>query len=283
MPGAIRERWFADDWEFTEGDVRDVEYRSGQLRTPEKRGNNAVVANRPGEVWRPKKHGAGSFTLQVWLGTYQREAQLLWDELLRAVDQPHRLITWRRVTADGDNRFCQGEVTGALEPTAVGQAAYRAEIEVTVPAGYWYGDQLVTVSSDAGVTGTDTDGRPMREFELPGLATSTAPLNALTLRLDGQLPNPRLLDVTNRGRGDWLSYAGTIPAGGALTLGNAAWTTLPTGAGWTYNPAALNYSGDRFLELAATPPGVVHRLRLTADALPAGAKVTVAGYRSYLC
>lgn len=30
----IRERWFADGWEFTEGDIRDVEYRTGQLSSP---------------------------------------------------------------------------------------------------------------------------------------------------------------------------------------------------------------------------------------------------------
>jgi hypothetical protein len=273
---AIRERWYADGWEFTEGDIRDVEYRSGQLISPAKRGGNATVSNRTGEVWRPKKHGPGSFTLEVWLGTYQREAQQLWDELLRAVDSPHRLVTWRRITANGETRTCEGEVTGALEPTAIAQNGYRASIEVNVPAGYWRGDQLVTVASP-------TDGAAgVREFDLAAFATSTAPLDSLTVRLAGHLVNPRVADITPLGRGDSLTYAGTIPAGKGLTLANGDWTDTPD-AGWDYNPAALNYTGDRFLQLAATPPGGVQRLRLTADTIGAGAGVTVSGYRSYLC
>lgn len=275
MP-AIRERWYADEWEFTEGDIRDVEYRSGQLVAPAKKGSNAAVANRPGEVWRPKQHGPGTFTLEVWLGTYQREAQRLWDELLRAVDSPHRLVSWRRITADGETRSCEGEVTGALEPTAVGQNGYRASVEVTVPGSYWRGEQLFTVASPAdGAVG-------VREFDLSPFAPSTAPLDSLTLVLAGQLVNPRVADITPRGRGDELTYAGEIPATHFLTLGNGDWSATPS-AGWAYSAEALNYTGDRFLQLAATPPGGVQRLRLTADTIGVGAGVTVSGYRSYLC
>ena len=125
---AIRERWLADGWEFTEGDIRDVEYRSGQLGAPGTRGSNATVANRTGEVWRPKLHAAGSFTLEVWFGTYQRQAQQLWDDILRAVSQPHRLVEWRRITAAGETRTCLGEVTAALAPIAT-----RCSVNVRPP------------------------------------------------------------------------------------------------------------------------------------------------------
>lgn len=272
----IRERWFADAWEFTEGDIRDVEYRSGQLGTPAMRGNNAEVANRTGEVWRPKVHGPGSFTLEVWLGTYQRQAQALWDELLRAVVQPHRLVTYRRITAAGEARTCQGEVTGKLQPTAIGQNGYRASIEVAVPAGYWRGEQLVTATSPLAGAATS------REFDLPGLASSTAPLDDLTVELAGRLVNPRLIDITPSGRGDELLYAKEIPAGKGLSLDCGDWTVTPVG-GWDLDSEALNYTGDRFLQLAATPPGGVHRLRLQASTIGDGAAATVSGYRSYLC
>lgn len=275
MP-AIRERWFADGWEFTEGNIRDVEYRSGQLGTPAKRGSNAVVNNRAGEVWRPKKDGPGTFTLEVWLGTYQRQAQQLWDELLRAVTPGHRLVTWRRVTADGENRTCLGEVTGSLQPTAIAQAGYRASIEVTVPGSYWRGDQLLSVSSPT--TGPATS----RELDLSVFSRSTAPLTELRLRLAGDLLNPRLADTTIFGTGDSVLYAGAIPNKQALILNCGDWTATTEG-GLVYVGQALNYSGDRFLQLAPTPPGVKHALRLTAERIGAGAGVTVSGYPSYLC
>lgn len=273
---AIRERWFADGWEFTEGDIRDVEYRSGQLGAPAMRGSNAVVANRTGEQWRPKVHGPGSFTLEVWLGTYQRQAQAMWDELLRAVVQPHRLVTWRRITAAGETRFCEGEVTAALQPTYVGQSAYRASIEVSVPRGYWRGDTEFTQATAL------TGPAGYRDLALTEFATSTAPLEELRLRLDGQLVNPRVQDLTDRGRGEELLYAQTIPNGQALALDCADWSAAGAG-GLVPVPAAINYTGDRFLTVAATPPGVVPTLRLAADTIGAAGRLTVSGSRSYLC
>jgi hypothetical protein len=274
---AIRERWFADDWEITQGDNRDVELRDGQLGTPQVRGANAIIPNRTGETWRPKLHDAGTFTLHVWLGTYQRQAQALWDELLQAVVQPHRLVTYRRITAAGETRYCQGEVIGALQPTAIGQAAYRAAIEVHVPSGYWRGEQQLTVD-----TWTQADDDPnARIVDLSPFSTSTAPLEELTLTLAGELPNPKIADTTTRGRGDWVSYAGTIPDGGSLILDCATWG-INGGGGFTPSAQAVNYSGDRFLTLAATPPGIAHSLRVTADSFGAGSSLTVSGYRSYL-
>lgn len=278
----IRERWFADAYEFTEGNVRDVEYRSGQLGAPAMRGSNATVAQRTGEVWRPKVHEAGSFTLSIWFGTYQRQAQAMWDDILRAVVQPHRLVTWRRITADGETRFCEGEVVNAFEPTAIAQSSYRADLDVRVPAGYWRGDQMFTYSS--GATGPDAR---TRKLLLPGLSKSTATLEKLAITLTGgseaALSNPVLADTTDRGRGDVLQYNGLIGADQSLALDNETWALTPAG-GLALNSAAVQYTGDRFLALAATPPGVTHELTLTSTAtIPAGAGVTVSGYRSYLC
>ena len=274
MP-AIRERWFADDYELTDGDVMDVEYRDGTLVTPAARGSNVVVNNRTGEQWRPKRHGPCTFTLQVWLGTYQRQAQQLWDDLLAAVVQPHRLVTWRRITAAGESRYCYGEVVGALQPTAIGQAAYRASIDVVVPGGYWRGDQLQVVTVPAGADPAGT------VIDLGAFSSSTAMLEELSLTLTGRLVSPQLSDITDRGRGDWVSYNGVVDTGQGLTLNNATWGITGSG-GLVPDGGLVNYSGDRFLALAATPPGVKHQLLLTATEIDPGAAVTVSGYRSYL-
>ncbi len=279
----IRERWSVDGYELTEGAVRDVEYRSGQLGTPALRGDNATVAHRTGTLWRPKVHEAGAFTLEVWFGEDQRTAQAQWDEILRAVVSPHRLCTWSRVTAAGEVRSCAGEVTAALQPTAIGQAAYRAQIEVTVPSGYWRGERMFTAStSTEGSPATGAGGLRYRDVALTGLAPSTAPMEELVLRLDGHLVGPQVLDVTLFGRGERLQYALTIPAGRGLELDCRQWVGTGIG-GLTFEAEALSYTGHRYLTVAAAPPGVVPTVRLAASSMGAGARLTVSGYRSYLC
>lgn len=271
----IRERWFVDGWEFTQGEVRDVEYRSGQLGTPAMRGENATVVNRTGKQWRPKIHDSGSFTLEVWFGEDQRAAQAAWDEILKAVVQPHRQCTYRRVTAAGESRYCEGEVVGRLEPTAIGQQGYRASIEVGVPRGYWRGDTVFSVSTP--LTGPAT----VREVELTPFAASTAPLEDLILRLDGAVGLPQITDITPYGRGETLLYAMSLADNQAITFNCGDWSAVGIGVG--VNEAAINYSGERFLTVAAPPPGVMPRLQLSGTTLGANGKLTVSGYRSYLC
>lgn len=274
---AVRERWFADSYELTHGEVRDVEYRSGQLGTPDAVGSNARVPNRTGELWRPKKHGPGQFTLQVWLaGADQAEAQAQWDEILRATVSLHRLVTWRRITPAGETRQCLGEITGRMEPTAIGQQGYRASLGVSVPAGYWVGTDLLTYSTPTGA------GATQREIDLPGFEKCTAPLEGLTLRLDGQLVRPRVTDVTPYGVGGNMLYDGTVADGQAATFESASWGLTGSG-GFAPDLQRINYTGERFLTLAPTPPGTVHRVRLSADTMGANGKLTVSGYRAYLC
>jgi hypothetical protein len=279
---AVRERWTVDGYELTEGDIRDVEYRSGQLGTPATRGENATIAHRTGRLWRPKVHDTGAFTLDIWFGTNQRQAQAQWDEILRAVVQPHRLCAWSRVTPSGEVRHCEGEVTAALQPTAIGQSAYRASIEVSVPAGYWRGDRQFTVSTPTtGTPGVDGAGRRYREVELTPFASSTAPLEALTLQLRGAVSAPTVTDVSGLGRGESLRYGLAIPDQATITLDCGSWEGRASGTSW--EPEVLSYTGHRFLTVAATPPGVTPTLRLSASTMGAGAQLTVSGYRSYLC
>lgn len=272
----IRERWWVDDYEFTQGDIRDVELRDGLLSSPPLRGANVVVPNRTGQLWRPKKYDQGTFTVSLWFGNNQSQAQAQFDNILRAASIGHRLCTWSRITPVGERRYCYGEVVGSLKPTAVGQDAYRATIEVQVPGGLWRGDTLYTA-----VTPPPAADATSVEVDLVDLAQSTAPLEELVLRLDGYAKNPKIVDLTPRGRGESVQYATTIAKGQSLTLGCADWSATGAG-GLTVNPAAINYVGDRFLVVAPDPTGAAPRLQLTADELGPDARLTVSGYRSYL-
>jgi hypothetical protein len=282
----VRERWFADGYEFTDGDVRDVEYRTGLLGTPEMRGDNGVIPNRTGELWRPKHDGPGSFTLAIWLaGGSQAEAAAAWDTVLRAVRQRRRLVTWQRITPDGETRQCQGEIVGSMQPTALGQIGYRAGLEVRVPAAYWFGTTLFTYSTPTGT------GVTQRDLDLPGFAGCTAPLEGLTYKLDGQLVRPKLTDITTFGAGDNVLYDATIADGTSATLDSSTWG-ITGGGGHVADGQKLTYpavavpgaSQDRFLALEPLhPSATTHRVRLSADTIGTNGKLTVSGYRAYLC
>lgn len=272
-----RERWYVDGYEITQGDTLDVEYRTGLLGTPGLRGENPEVANRTGTVWRPKKHGAGSFTLAMWWGDqYQSEAQEKWDELLRAFVASHRLATWTRVTASGETRTCLGEVVAELSPVAIGQQAYRAGIQVGVPDGYWQSQTSYTHSTPTG-TGVVT-----RDLDLTDFVKSTAPNEKLLLTIAGQAVNPKIAEITIDGRAEWVQYNGTIPDGQSMIINCETWALTGTG-GFVPDPQKLTYNGDRFFTLGTARPGVTTRVRFSADLIGANGRLTVAGRRSYLC
>lgn len=270
-----RETWHIDGWELTQGIVRDLEYRAGLYRTPAVDGTDSNVSNRTGRLWRPKTHGPGQFTLAVWLGGASRaEAERLYDELLRAVVHPHRLATYRRGLADGTARECSGDVTAALEPTAIGQQGMRLGIEVTVPRAYWRGTVLRTAQRTVPL------GATVVTLPLPEFARSTAPMEGLTYRITGPVTSPTVADITDDGVADSFTYSGVIGSGQTLVVNSDTWQV--TGEGFTPNQAAMNYTGRVFLPVVAARPGRTPTLRLTGTSMNTATTLRVSGYEAFL-
>ncbi|MCC9309138.1 hypothetical protein LN042_18965 [Kitasatospora sp. RB6PN24] len=274
-----RERWLVDGWELTDGLVRDVEYRAGLNTTPAVVGANAAVPNRIGELWRPKHHGPGKFTLAMWLapaaGGWDGVEQA-WEDLLRALVRPHRLLTFERHTATGQIRRCQGEVLSALAPTPLGQSGMRVSVEVTVPAGYW--------QAAAPVTATSAPGTPVPQaLALTAFADATAPMDNLAYRIDGPITAPTVTDTTDGPGhdGDSFTYTGQIPAGQWLTVDSATWQLIG-GGGFTPDAARLSNTGPAFLRLAPGRPGSPPSVRLDGTNTAAGTRLTVTGRPTYL-
>ncbi|GAA2746176.1 hypothetical protein [Kitasatospora cinereorecta] len=274
-----RERWLVDGYELTDGLVRDVEYRSGLVTTPAVVGANAAVPNRIGELWRPKHHGPGKFTLALWLapraGGWQAVEQA-WEDLLRAIARPHRLLTFERYTAAGQLRRCQGEVLSALAPTPLGQSGMRVGVEVNVPAGYWE-------SGDIAFEAT-APGSPLpQDLDLDPFTDATAPMEQLAYRITGPITAPTVTDTSDGpGRnGDSFTYTGQIAAGQSLTVDSATWQLTGTG-GLVPDPARLTNTGPAFLRLAPGRPGMPPSVRLTGTNPGAGTQLTVTGRRAYL-
>ncbi|WP_327074443.1 hypothetical protein OG196_31885 [Kitasatospora purpeofusca] len=274
-----RERWLVDGYELTDGLVRDVEYRTGLNTTPAVVGANATVPNRIGELWRPKHHGPGKFTLALWLAPASggwAEVERAWEDLLRSLVRPHRLLAFERHTAAGQIRRCQGEVLSALAPTPLGQGGMRLGVEVNVPAGYWE-------SADTSSAST-APGSPLpQNLDLAPFADATAPMEQLAYRITGPITAPTVTDTSDgAGRdGDSFTYTGQIGAGQALAVDSATWQLSGTG-GLVPDPARLTNTGPAFLRLAPGRPGRPPSVRLSGTNTGAGTQLTVTGRRTYL-
>ncbi|MFJ8043788.1 hypothetical protein ACIRBX_25130 [Kitasatospora sp. NPDC096147] len=272
-----RERWLVDGYELTEGLVRDVEYRAGLIATPPVIGANATVPNRVGELWRPKHHGPGKFTLALWLaprtGGWQ-QVEAAWEDLLRVLARPHRLLTFERHTAAGQIRRCQGEVLSSLAPTPLGQSGMRLGVEVTIPSGYWEGTATVTNSSPAGTA-------LPHALALAAFADATAPMENLAYRIDGPITAPTVTDTTDGPGGDSFTYTGQITAGQSLTVDSATWQLSGTG-GLQPDPARLSLTGPAVLRLAPGRPSSPPSVRLSGTNGGPGTALTVTGRPAYL-
>jgi hypothetical protein len=273
-----RETWTVDGFDLTAGAAgnMDVEYRGGLLVTPAPVGENPSVPNRTGEIWRRKVHGPGAFVLNMWVGgtgsTAQTTAQAKYDDVLRATHHVHRLPRYVRGLPDGSQRECLGEVQSAVAPANIGQQGYRFSIEVKVPGGYWQ-DTADATDTLAGSSSTS------RDLTLTNLGGGTAPMEALRYIIGGNCTNPRVIDRTDGVDGDWFRYNGNVPAGATLTVNAATWQVTATG--FTPNPAALEFTGYRYLSIPAATPGNTQTVRFTCTS-PSGASLNVTGRRTWL-
>lgn len=272
--GDQREDWWADAWQVTDGQVRDVEYRAGLYRVPGKKGDNPDVANRRGLLWRPKPGDIGGFTLNVWLGDVSRAlVEDWWDLFIRAVAPGHRLVRYRRTLAGGGSRYCDGEVVAAFEPAPVGNLGIRSSIEVSIPDGTWY--DYAGVETQAATPDATLPKRLVLGGRFAGV---TIEQHGLTATIDGPANNPLVVDVTDGVDRSWFAYDGVIAVGQSLVVDSATWEITGTG-GLVADPAKLRYNEGRYLIVVPPPPGVSPQVELRADGGTGGptTNLTIAG------
>jgi hypothetical protein len=275
LPVDVREDWWVDDWLVTDGWVRDVEMRTGLYQSAAKRGQNALVANRTGQLWTPKTFDQGTFTLNVWLGDDTRtQVEQWWDLFLRAVSPGHRLCRYRRTLAGGGSRYCDGEVTQQISPTSLG---IRAAVEVQVPEGVWWdGGGEVSESTVAGAGLWQT-------LTLDAFALVTAPQERLVSRVEGPINNPQVIDVTDGVDGEWWTYDGALTAGQSIVVGGGpdGWDLTGFG-GFVPDPAKLRYSGATYLIVPPAKIGNVPTVQLRGSGGGAGTRLTISGTPCWL-
>lgn len=269
------DRWWIDDFELTQGVVRDIETRSGMHQTPAPVGTNPLVPNRSGEVWVRKVHGAGTLTLSMWLGDGTIDVLEFWADVLRACTHVHRqLVIRRQMPSSGEMRECNAELSSSIQPTHLGEGGMRAQLEFKIPSGQWQSVAAYSHLTPAGAALPKT--LVLNEFE-----HSTAPNLALVCHIPGPIINPRVTDITDGVAGDSFIYSGTVPGGAVLTVSCRDWEVTATGM--TPNPGAITPTGPRFLTIPAARPGVTPRVQLTGTGGGGTTQLEVLGHRTYLC
>ncbi|MEQ7008464.1 hypothetical protein ABN028_20020 [Actinopolymorpha sp. B17G11] len=267
-----RERWFIDDLEVTDRLVHDLETFDGLYGSPPLEGSNVAVPQRDGQIWVPKRLGAGQFTLRLWMaGDTRPEVDENWERLLRHAVKRHRLVRFERHLTDGGVRECYGEVTGRISPTPIGQLGVRAQIDVLVPSGVWQD----TTDTNTGLIylSPGTTAAVNRMVDLPGFTGSSAPLTALRATITGMATNVQL---TCPDTGGWFRYDSSLDVGATLTV-NAA-TDSVTGP----NLDRWRYTGPYMFEVippdnATTAP----RIQVTATLADHNATLRIVGRRAY--
>lgn len=258
--------WFIDGNAVKRGSVRHVASREGWHNVNPLVGQNLAVPNRPGEIWVPKKLGAGAFSLDVWL--WGRDDQAIndeWDRLLRLAVQPHRLVIIEKRLPNQSVRFCRAELYGAIQPTTVGRTGMRAQLQFRIPSGVWQSQRTYEYWSPARQT-----------LQMPSLAESTAPIDDMRIVIYGPITNATITCEVD-GRTHRMEYNDTIPAGSSLTIHTKEWDLDPSG--FTANPAALSTNGS---QLMVINPSSSPHLRLDGSGIGADTRFYVELKAAYI-
>lgn len=135
-----RESLVVNGLDLMAGDNWDVEDFSPALAPPV--GENPTVPGRNGTIWRAKRPGPASFTVTMWIGNpawTRQQVWVQWENILNAVTDTQALMSVTWTLSDGSTRTCQAERIGDVTPTRIGTKGWRAQLEFTIPAGYWTG------------------------------------------------------------------------------------------------------------------------------------------------
>lgn len=204
--------------------ANSIETLDGRDGLPPKRGQNEIVAYRPGEVWRPKVFAARRLTLALWVkgsdddGVIPTEGgRAQFRENLEAIKSvfavtDRELVITRRIRTLAPSLLVQtgkAELIGVLEPNMQAKDLARFMIELNMADPFWYGEPVTQVVPRAGAT---------------VLNDGTYTVVRLTVRLNGPLTNPQLVNLSSGPPVVALSYVGDIAGGDYVEFNTVEFT-----------------------------------------------------------
>jgi len=232
-----------------------IETLDGRDGLPPKRGQNEVVAYRPGEVWRPKVFAARRLVLAMWVkgsdangiipvaGSRAQFRENL--EALKAVfaRTDRELVITRRLRTLAPSLLVQtgrAELLGVLEPNMEAKDLARLVVELNMADPFWYGPSESHTVPRAGAT---------------IINAGTYDVTKMTVRFNGPLTNPQLVNQSSGPPVVALSYVGTIAAGHYVDFDTFEYTSrTDTGVSVL---GATSHSGSRSWMVLVPGPNVM--------------------------
>lgn len=263
--------------------AKNIESLSGRLRTPSKRTSNVVVPGRHGSTRvGGKKFSENMIVLPMWVlgcdddgaipedSTERIEFFARVNELSRLFMGRDELLDVRHTQPDGSVRQCFADVLDALDFTTESDPPIgKFGVSMVVPDAFWQDLEERTQ--------TKSSVNPSATFSI--LAGATAPMEDLTVTLEGPWTNPRLTFDD----GSWLQYNDAFTAGQGIEINAGTWTL--TGVG-DFDPvlSSLQYSGASSHWIAIPPTDSTNGPRVTFGGTDRTAEstVTITGRRKFL-
>jgi hypothetical protein len=262
--------------------AKNVETLASTLRTPARRGANAVTAGRSGVIRTPDKlHEAPVYTWPMWVVGCEDDGTVPTDsseaiEFRRRVDELSLLLdkdgvldvrSWQ---PDGSVRQADCECISALDFTTVGvNPIGRFSVEIQNLNAYWADVNHSTATLAPG------------ERVMPAFDGATAPLDDASLIITGPATNPRVSDYYKATA--YVQYNGVVAEGQTLTLSGSEFTLTGSG-GLSPQLSDLQVVGmaGRIFRLTPNSTTGGYSAKFTASATSATTSLEITGRRKYL-
>jgi hypothetical protein len=282
------EGWYADGEPFERFGVV-IEDQQGWYDIPGVRGDNATLAGRHGQLWRPKKYDVGRIPMTVgihgansdWSVPTEGSAQRsLFEEnlngLLRVIGVRHRQIEVERVhpLANGSTprRRALCEVTGTITPQMTGYTDGQVSFEWVVPGAFFEDTDVTTYRLRY-----DHTGASEQLLEVYSLAGQTGYCSDPITTVTGPCTTVSVVDAET---GAGWSY-GALSGGEVLVVDAGEFTAVK---GSTSVITALGIdSGNGLLEIGPAPsesqgPSVI----VTATGMDSSSRISMQTRRKWL-
>lgn len=261
----------------------NVETLGATLRSPSRRGANAVVAGRSGGILtRFKPHEEATYVWPMWVlgadadgsipggSTARIEFFKRVDELTRLFSKEHGALDVRHTLPDGTIRQAFLECRSVLDFTTggIGQPMGKVAVELVNPSCYWQDINTTSVTDNTSALTVDFG------------AGGTAPIEDAVITLTGTINNPVFTDAF---AGDALcSYAKTVGAGHSLVI-NSSLSTVTASGGHTLDMTkfSMQNTNGRLMRFVPHPVSGGYRLVVTGTGF-SGATVNVVSRRKFL-
>lgn len=260
--------------------AKNVTTLAAMLRSPGRRGENAVTAGRSGSILRSyKPYEEPTYVWPMWVrgcddngaipsGTARTQFYARVDELTRLFAKDSGILDVQHTLPDGSVRQAFLEVKSAIDFTTIGvNPVGKFQVELVNPASFWRDVNTTSV--------TDTTSALTVNFG----AGSTAPVEDAVITFNGTLNNPVFTDPFG---GAVMTYAKTVGAGQSLVF-DAGASTVTAGGGHVLDMTKLTLqnTNGRLMRFAPHPVNGGYRLVVTGTGF-SGASVNVVSRRKFL-